>query len=317
MRRPGGTSGRFDGAGRGQTPGRDGHPAGCQGDERERQLSIFDEPKIDCHNHVFDSVRFEFSPKAYYFPTGAELGTRSQLTAVFEAYGVQLALVVQPNSGYDDDNRCLIDVLSHGEGRFRGMAVIANDTSRRELERLRALRINGVTFNAAQLGVEYYAKTAGLLAELADLDMYVDLQVQADQLIEMLPLLEGTDARIVVDHCGRPRPGAGLDQPGFAALLRLADTGRVFVKISGYAKFSAQSYPYRDAWPYVQSLIESFGPGSCVWGSDWPFLRAPERIDYGPLLKLIERLVPEPADRAKVLWHTPNRLFGFTDPPSG
>src|ERR1700684_3590407 len=152
MRRPGGTSGRFDGAGRGQTPGRDGHPAGCQGDERERQLSIFDEPKIDCHNHVFDPVRFEFSPKAYYFPTGAELGTRSQLTAVFEAYGVQRALVVQPNSGYDDDNRCLIDVLAHGEGRFRGMAVIANDTSRRELERLRALRINGVTFHAAPLG---------------------------------------------------------------------------------------------------------------------------------------------------------------------
>jgi predicted TIM-barrel fold metal-dependent hydrolase len=30
------------------------------------------------------------------------------------------------------------------------------------------------------------------------------------------------------------------------------------------------------------------------------------------LLKLIERLVPEPADRSKVLWDTPNRLFGFT-----
>jgi predicted TIM-barrel fold metal-dependent hydrolase len=61
-----------------------------------------------------------------------------------------------------------------------------------------------VTFNAAQLGMEYYAKTTGLLAELADLDMFVDLQVQADQLTEMLPLLEATDARIIVDHCGRP-----------------------------------------------------------------------------------------------------------------
>src|ERR1700689_3847364 len=182
MRRPGGTSGRFDGAGRGQTPGRDGHPRGGQGDERERQLGIFDEPKIDCHNHVFDPVRFEFSPKAYYFPTGAELGTRSQLTAVFEAYGVQRALVVPPNSGYDDDKPRPVDALAHGEGRFRGMAVITNDASRRELERLRSLRICGVTFNAAQLGVEYYSKTAGLLAELADLDMYVDLQVQADQL---------------------------------------------------------------------------------------------------------------------------------------
>ena len=130
-----------------------------------RNLSIFDDPKIDCHNHVFDPAWFEFSPKAYYFPGGAELGTRSQLTALSEAYGVQRALVIQPNYGYDDDNRCLIDVLAGGEGRFRGIAVVANDVSRRELERLRALRISVVTFNAALLGVEYYAKTAGLLAE--------------------------------------------------------------------------------------------------------------------------------------------------------
>jgi hypothetical protein len=67
----------------------------------------------------------------------------------------------------------------------------------------------------------------------------------------------------------------------------------------------------------VQSLIQSFGPDSVVWGSDWPFLRAPERIDYGPLLKLIEQLVPEPSDWSKPLWHTPNRLFGFTNPPRG
>jgi predicted TIM-barrel fold metal-dependent hydrolase len=279
-------------------------------------VSIFDEPKIDCHNHVFDPDRFEFSPTARYFPAGAELGTRSQLAAVFAAYGVQRALVIQPNSGYDDDNRCLIDALAHGGGQLRGMAVVARDTSRRELERLRAQGIRGVTFNAALLGTEYYSNTRGLLAELADLDMFADLQVQADQLTELLPLVEGTGARIVVDHCGRPRPEAGLRQPGFAALLRLAATGRVIVKISGYAKFSAQSYPYRDAWPYVQRLLESFGPDAVVWGSDWPFPRATERIDYGPLLKLVEHLVPDPADRSKLLWHTPSRPFGFADPPA-
>jgi hypothetical protein len=52
-------------------------------------VSIFDEPKIDCHNHLFDPAWFGFSPKAYYVPAGAELGTRAQLTAVFEAHGVQ------------------------------------------------------------------------------------------------------------------------------------------------------------------------------------------------------------------------------------
>src|SRR5260370_34687258 len=215
-----------------------------------RRLSIFDEPKTDCHNHVLDPARFEFSPKAYYRPAGAELGTRSQLTALFEAYGVQRALVIQPNSGYDDDNSCLIDVLTHGEGRFKGMAIVPNDVPRSELERLHALRVAGVTFNAALLGAGYYSNGAALLAELADLDMFVDLQVQADQMVEMRPLLEATDVRIVVDHCGRPRPSAGLDQPGFAALLRLAATGRVFVKASGYAKLSDQPYAAREAPTY-------------------------------------------------------------------
>jgi hypothetical protein len=42
-----------------------------------------------------------------------------------------------------------------------------------------------------------------------------------------------------------------------------------------------------------------------LWGSDWPFLRASERIDYGPLLRLVEVLLPTPADRRKLLWDTP------------
>ena len=48
-----------------------------------------------------------------------------------------------------------------------------------------------------------------------------------------------------------------------------------------------------------------------MWGSDWPFLRATERVDYGPLLKLVEALLPDAGERRSVLWDTPRRLFGF------
>jgi predicted TIM-barrel fold metal-dependent hydrolase len=58
-------------------------------------------------------------------------------------------------------------------------------------------------------------------------------------------------------------------------------------------------------------LIEAFTPERCLWGSDWPFLQAPERIDYGTILALFEHLVPHPADRRMILWETPFRLFGF------
>jgi len=35
------------------------------------------------------------------------------------------------------------------------------------------------------------------------------------------------------------------------------------------------------------------------------------RIDYAPLLTLVERLIPDADERRRVLWDTPRRLFGF------
>ena len=56
---------------------------------------------------------------------------------------------------------------------------------------------------------------------------------------------------------------------------------------------------------------DAFTLDRCVWGSDYPFLRAPERLDYGPLLKLVQTLLPGKDDRHKLLWETPQKLFGF------
>ena len=223
------------------------------------------------------------------------------------------ALVVGPNSGYDTDNRCLLDVLERGNGRFKGVAVVENDTSSDELERLRDRGVVGTTMQAALLGVEAFRDAEALLHDLASLDMFADVQVEADQLVEMAPILEPSGVRVLIDHCGRPVPSAGLDQPGFRLLLDLGSSGRYFVKISGLVKCSATRYPWEDSWPFVQALLEAFTPDRCMWGSDWPFLRAPERIDYGLILALIERLVPDPEDRRKVLWETPLRLFGFDE----
>lgn len=276
-------------------------------------MNVYDEAKIDCHNHVFDPARYPYAADTPYRPAGQELGTPAQLRTVLAAYGVQHALVVGPNSGYGFDNRCLLDALARSDGQWKGIAVVPNDASRTELERLRAAGVVGVAFNPTQLGVAHYADTTPLLASLAALDMFVQVQVEGDLLVPMMPLLHGCRARILIDHCGRPVPAAGLAQPGFKALLDLARTGRAYVKLSGYSKFSRQGYPFEDAWPYVHALIDAFTLDACLWASDWPFLRAPDRQDYGPLLKLVETLLPDERDRRKLFWDTPKALFGFAD----
>jgi predicted TIM-barrel fold metal-dependent hydrolase len=274
-------------------------------------MSVFDEPKVDAHCHVLDPARFPYAADVAYRPAGQEIGTLVQYQSVMDAYGVRHALLVGPNSGYGTDNRCLLDAIASGQGRFKGIAVVPNDASRSELERLKAAGVVGVAFNATVHGVDHYAATAGLLRMLADLDLFIQVQVERDQLIPLAPMLEQSGARILIDHCGRPTPGSGLEQPGFQALLALARTGRAAVKLSGYQKFSAEPPPYGDAQPFVHALIDAFTLDACMWASDWPFLKATERLDVGPLLRAVERLLPDPADRRRLLWDTPCRLFGF------
>jgi predicted TIM-barrel fold metal-dependent hydrolase len=274
-------------------------------------MNIYDEPKIDCHNHVLDPARFPYAEDTPYRPAGQEVGLPAQLHNVMDAYGVRHSLVVGPNSGYGQDNRCLLDAIAQSQGRFKGIAVVPNDVSRAELERLKAAGVVGVAFNLTLYGVAHYADTSALLSRLAALDMFIQVQVEHDQLAPLAAMLERSGARILIDHCGRPSPQAGLGQPGFQALLALARTRRASVKLSGYGKFSRESHPFADTQPYVRALIDAFTLDACVWGSDWPYLKATERIDYGPLLKLVERLLPDANDRRKLLWDTPRKLFGF------
>ncbi len=273
---------------------------------------IFDEPKIDCHVHVLDPQRFPYAADTHYAPAGQETGTAAQLLQVLDTYGARHALIVGTNSGYGLDNRCMLDAVARSNGRCKGIAVVANDAGMDELVTLKAKGIVGVAWNATHHGSDYYAGALPLLERLRALDLFVQVQVEHDQLVPLVPIVERSGVRILVDHCGRPTPEAGLGQPGFRALLGLAATRRAFVKLSGLVKFSREPFPHADAKPYVDALLDTFTPDACMWASDWPYLRAPVRVDYGVLLALVLRLFPEPAQRRKVLWETPNALFRFT-----
>lgn len=278
-------------------------------------MSIFDEPKVDCHNHIFDPNHFPYAPDVLYRPAGPELTSAHLLHQMCEAYGLSYALIVQPNSGYGLDNTCLLDAIANSDGRFKGVAVVKEDIGLEELRRLKEAGIVGVAMNTTVWGLDYYLAPEkdlnGLLDKLVQLDLFLQIQVREDEILPLLPLLERSPVRLLIDHCGRPAPEKGLEQPGFQATLELGRSGRAIVKLSGYEKFSRESYPYSDVWPFVEALVSAFTVDNCIWGSDWPFIIAPERIDYGPLLKLIERLLPDAHARRKVLYENPCRLFGF------
>ena len=267
---------------------------------------------VDAHCHVFDTTLFPYSPDAAYKPPPQEAGTAAQLVAVLEAHGLSHALLVNPTSGYGFDNRCMLAALSASKGRFKGIARVRPGAAERTLAELRDAGVIGLRFDLLTDGVDSLRSpaTTRLLAQVREMRWLAQVQCERDQLHEAAPMLRAAQARLVFDHCGRPDAALGIDQPGFAALLEFGREGH-FVKLSGPFRFYNAFSPDARIEPFVAALIEAFTPQRCVWGSDWPFLRLPVRMDYGPVLANLERWLPDERDRQQVLWETPARLFGF------
>jgi predicted TIM-barrel fold metal-dependent hydrolase len=265
----------------------------------------------DCHVHVFDPARFPFAANAPYRPIPAECGTAQDLAATLDSAGIERVVLVNPTSGYGEDNRCMLDAIERLGARARGIARVPLSTSGRGLDALArrgvvGVRIDCVGGGLAQLDDPAFAT---LLARLADRDLVLDLQGEAEQWVAIAPAVTAVPVRIVVDHAGRPRPDQGVNAPGFKALLRLAASGRVAVKLSGPMRYAQRPPPYRDVARFVHAIVREFTPQRLVWGSDWPFLRTDRRCDYGPLLAVLARAVPDPSGRRAVLASTPARWF--------
>ena len=188
-------------------------------------MSLFTRPKIDCHCHVIDPTRFPYRSDARYRPSGQEVAPFESLIRIMDLYGVRQALLVGTNTGYAEDSSPVLDALRRAPDRFKGIAVVANDISAAELGRLKAAGMIGIAFNTPYHGAPYYAGSHDLLKKLVDLDLLLNVQVRDEQLLEFMPLIESSDVRLIIDHCGRPKPGGGHDQPGFKALLELGRAG--------------------------------------------------------------------------------------------
>ncbi len=119
---------------------------------------------------------------------------------------------------------------------------------------------------------------------------------------------------LVIDHCGWPDPSAGLQQPGFGAVCALVERPGTWAKLSGVFRFSQSSWPHEDAAPFARHLLSRFGAERCVWGSDWPFVRVAQRLDYGAVLGLLSHWVPDAEERAAILNDTPRRLLRLQPP---
>ena len=79
------------------------------------------------------------------------------------------------------------------------------------------------------------------------------------------------EVNLVLNHCGVPSIAAGeIDQWG-KDIKKLAELPNVYCKLSGLMAYCAPGTSSQETiQPYVDHVLETFGPNRMVWGSDWP-----------------------------------------------
>ncbi|WP_394848985.1 amidohydrolase family protein [Pendulispora brunnea] len=110
------------------------------------------------------------------------------------------------------------------------------------------------------------------IAAVADAGLVYELLILPHQ----LPAAERTvsampQARFILDHGAKPPIASGQREPWAAQVRKLAAHPNVTCKLSGLVtEADWGAWTVDSLHPYVDTLLEGFGPSRMMFGSDWP-----------------------------------------------
>lgn len=261
----------------------------------------------DCHMHIFDS-RFPLAAKARRQEHDAPA---SEYRKVQQRLGLSRVVVVQPTA-YGRDNRCTLQAMAD-LGNARGVAVIDETTTDTEIERLTKAGMRGVRFRMLEPPELPWELLEPMAARLANFGWHIQFQMDGRDFETREALLKRLPCTVVIEHIGKflePVPPSHL---GFQSLLRLIDSERFWVKLSGAYMTSKSGPPlYGDVGVLAKALVQR-APERLVWASNWPHPQSGggPRPDDAQLLDVMLDWAPDEKTRNRILVDNPAHLYGF------
>ncbi len=265
----------------------------------------------NAHCHVFGpSERFPYAVNAPFVPKHA--APKEDLYALNDRLGLRRCVVVQ-STCHGLDNSVSEDAVAGRARDYRGIALLASDVSKTELQRLDRAGFRGVRFNfmghlGGQAPIE---EVLALAARIEPLGWHLQVHGSPNLLTDFGLDLSRSPVPVVIDHIGRIDASLGLQQKDFLALQGLMRLEKFWVKLSGMDRISQIGPPYEDAQPFARSLIQEFGD-RVLWGNDWPH---PNHAGPMPrddeLVQLIHALAPTEPEIERLMVSNPQRLYQF------
>ena len=150
------------------------------------------------------------------------------------------------------------------------------------------------------------------LRNMASAVLRFDALIQPRHLRTMLRLCERhPDLPIVIDHAAKPDIAHRVFEPWGAEIALVAKETSAFCKLSGLVTEAASDWQIGDLRPYVDHLLETFGPSRLMWGSDWPVVNLAGGYEGWRSATMSLLGSPQASAHAAILGGTAARFYGF------
>jgi L-fuconolactonase len=235
---------------------------------------------VDAHHHLWDPDVGD-----YPWMTGAYAALRrhygvEDLQPHLLANGVSATIVVQVRADLAETAQ-LLEMCTRTEAIIGvvGWADLTSPTVGEQIDRLRSgvggRHLVGLRHAAADEAdpcwllrddVDTGLRTVTALGLTFDLEITVRELAAANTLVPRHPAL-----RFIVDHGAKPPIVEGWSPEWADGIVALAQSPNVWCKLSGLVtEASWTTWDPADLQPYVDHLIDAFGPARLMFGSDWP-----------------------------------------------
>ena len=265
--------------------------------------------KIDSHHHLW-----AINETDYVWMTDAHAAIRRdflspELDAVLDASGIDGTIAVQARQLVEESGFLL--AIADANPRIRGVVgwvPLCEDGGEPFLERIAAHpKLVGVRHVVHDEPDDDFILRADFNAGIRNLAKYglcYDILIFWKHLPQTIRFVDQYPGQpFVVDHIAKPRiTRGGFDEEWAAGIRELAKREHVAAKFSGVlTEVRDESWDIDLVRPYFETMLEAFGPGRIIFGSDWPVCLL--RSTHTEWTRLVEDLTaPLSADEQAAFW---------------
>jgi L-fuconolactonase len=231
---------------------------------------------VDAHQHFWSLARGDYG---WLTPSLAQIYrdfTPADLAGLLASHDIDRTILVQA-APTAEETAFLLE-LAHRVAFIGGVvgwtdlaAPEAPDTIA-ELARDRALvGLRPMIHDIPDDGWIAHPRLSAALRAMAAHGLVFDALVRPRHLPHLLRMIEcHPDLSIVIDHGAKPEIRDSLFEPWATHMRRVAGMPNTVCKLSGLVTEARPDWTVDTLQPYVDHLLDTFGPHRLLWGSDWP-----------------------------------------------